>query len=122
MKNDDINNLIQSKVENDIVYRLKKRAEIRRQIPGRRSVQEGKPDRIADILDEAAEEILKLRRERNLRNVAELHSDKGYSVGTLDECEAFAKKRNFEILHGAPEKIYESNRASKSKAEYKKNG
>ena len=30
----------------DIVYRLRKRAEIRRQIPGRKSVEEGKPDRI----------------------------------------------------------------------------
>lgn len=47
--------------ENDIVYRLKKRAEIRRQIPGRKSVEEGKPDRIADILEEAALEIEKLR-------------------------------------------------------------
>ena len=42
---------------NDIVYRLRKRAEIRRQIPGRKSVEEGKPDRIADILEEAADEI-----------------------------------------------------------------
>lgn len=48
--------------EQDIVYRLRKRAEIRRQIPGRKSVQEGRPDRIADILDEAAEEIERLRR------------------------------------------------------------
>jgi hypothetical protein len=47
--------------ENDIVYRLKKRAEIRRQIQDRKSVQEGKPDRIADILDEAANEIVRLR-------------------------------------------------------------
>jgi hypothetical protein len=46
---------------NDIVYRLKKRAEIRRQIPGRKSVEEGKPDRIADILEEAAREIERLR-------------------------------------------------------------
>lgn len=45
----------------DIVYRLRKRAEIRRQIPGRKSVEEGKPDRIADILDEAAAEIERLR-------------------------------------------------------------
>jgi hypothetical protein len=45
----------------DIVYRLRKRAEIRRQIPGRKSVQEGKPDRMADLLDEAADEIEKLR-------------------------------------------------------------
>jgi hypothetical protein len=47
--------------EEDLVYRLRKRAEIRRQIPGRKSVQEGKPDRVADILEEAAIEIEKLR-------------------------------------------------------------
>jgi hypothetical protein len=47
--------------EQDLVYRLRKRAEIRRQIPGRRSVEEGTPDRIADILEEAANEIEKLR-------------------------------------------------------------
>lgn len=43
--------------ENDLVYRLRKRAEIRRQIDTRKSVQEGKPDRIADILEEAADYI-----------------------------------------------------------------
>ena len=47
--------------ETDIVYRLKKRAEIRRQIATRKSVQEGKPDRLADLLDEAAAEIELLR-------------------------------------------------------------
>lgn len=47
--------------ENDLVYRLRKRAEIRRQIPDRKSVQEGKSDRIADILEEAANEIQRLR-------------------------------------------------------------
>jgi hypothetical protein len=47
--------------ENDLVYRLRKRAEIRRQIPSRKSVQEGQPDRIADLLEEAANEIEKLR-------------------------------------------------------------
>ena len=41
----------------DLVYRLRKRSEIRRQIPNRKSVQEGKPDKIADLLDEAANEI-----------------------------------------------------------------
>jgi hypothetical protein len=50
---------------NDIVYRLRKRAEIRRQIKDRKSVQEGKPDRIADILEEAADEIEKLRKDIN---------------------------------------------------------
>ncbi len=48
--------------EQDIVYRLLKRAEIRRQIPSRKSVQEGKPDRIADLLEEAAQEIENLRK------------------------------------------------------------
>jgi hypothetical protein len=46
---------------NDIVYRLRKRAEIRRQIPDRKSVIEGKPDRIADLLEEAANEIERLQ-------------------------------------------------------------
>ena len=47
----------------DLVYRLRKRAEIRRQIPTRKSVQEGKPDRLADLLDEAANEIESLKEE-----------------------------------------------------------
>ena len=47
--------------EQNLIYRLRKRAEIRRQIPGRKSVQEGSPDRIADLLDEASVEIEKLR-------------------------------------------------------------
>ena len=38
----------------EIVTRLRKRAEIRRQIPTRKSVQMGEPDRIADLLEEAA--------------------------------------------------------------------
>ena len=49
----------------DIVYRLQKRAEIRRQITTRKSVQEGKPDRIADLLEEAAKEIEELRNRIN---------------------------------------------------------
>jgi hypothetical protein len=49
--------------EEDLVYRLRKRAEIRRQIPSRKSVQEGAPDRIADLLEEAANELETLRRE-----------------------------------------------------------
>lgn len=43
--------------EKDLVYRLRKRAEIRRQIPTRKSVQEGKEDRLADLLEEAANRI-----------------------------------------------------------------
>lgn len=44
----------------DLVYRLRKRAEIRRQIIDRKSVQEGKPDRLSDLLEEAATKIEKL--------------------------------------------------------------
>ena len=40
--------------EQSLVYRLRERARIRRQIPSRKSVQEGKPDRLADLLEEAA--------------------------------------------------------------------
>ena len=44
----------------DLIFRLRKRSEIRRQISSRKSVQEGKPDRISDLLDEAANEIERL--------------------------------------------------------------
>ena len=44
----------------DLVYRLQTRAQIRRQIPTRKSVQENKPDRIADLLEEAAQRIQQL--------------------------------------------------------------
>lgn len=37
------------------------RASIRRQIVTRKSVQEGKPDRISDLLEEAADTIEKLK-------------------------------------------------------------
>jgi hypothetical protein len=46
--------------EQSLVFRLRKRAEIRRQIPTRKSVEEGKSDRIADLLEEAADEIERL--------------------------------------------------------------
>ena len=44
----------------DLVYRLQTRAQIRRQISTRKSVQENKPDRIADLLEEAALRIQQL--------------------------------------------------------------
>lgn len=47
--------------EESLVYRLRKRSEIRRNIQSRKSVQEGKPDRIADLLEEAADEIYRLQ-------------------------------------------------------------
>ncbi len=45
----------------NLTERLRKRAEIRRQISTRKSVQEGAPDRISDLLEEAANEIESLR-------------------------------------------------------------
>lgn len=48
----------------DLVYRLRKRAEIREQISTRKSVQEGKPDRLALLLREAADRIEVLEREK----------------------------------------------------------
>ena len=51
--------------EQSLVFRLRKRAEIRRQIPSRLSVQEGKSDRIADLLEEAANEIERLSSSKN---------------------------------------------------------
>lgn len=47
--------------EETLVYRLRKRADIRRQISTRKSVQEGAPDRIADLLEEAAAFITTVR-------------------------------------------------------------
>lgn len=51
--------------QQSLVFRLLKRAEIRRQISSRKSVQEGKPDRLADLLEEAATELLRRKDEFN---------------------------------------------------------
>jgi hypothetical protein len=50
---------MEKNIESDLslVQRLRKRAEIRRQIPNRKSVENNEPDRIADLLEEAATEI-----------------------------------------------------------------
>ena len=55
--------------EDDLVYRLRKRADIRRSIITRKSVQNNEPDRIADLLDEAADHI------EHLEKVKDLHRD-----------------------------------------------
>jgi hypothetical protein len=51
--------------EQSLVFRLRKRAEIRRQIPGRKSVEEGARDRIADLLEEAADKIEQLEQKNS---------------------------------------------------------
>jgi hypothetical protein len=60
--------------EQSLVFRLRKRAEIRRQIPGRKSVEEGARDRIADLLEEAAQKIDDL--EREIQNLNDLLKSK----------------------------------------------
>ena len=50
----------------DLIERLRKRAEIRRQIPSRKSVQAGEPDRISDLLEEAADRLESLELEINI--------------------------------------------------------
>ena len=42
---------------------LRTRAQIRRQIDTRKSVQEGKPDRIADLLESAADMLMRADRQ-----------------------------------------------------------
>ena len=49
--------------EQSLIFRLRKRAEIRRSIQHRKSVQENQPDRIADLLEEAANELERLKNE-----------------------------------------------------------
>ena len=58
----------QRKQINDLVDRLRKRAEIRRNIPHRKSVQNNEPDRISDILEEAADMIEFLASDRYMVN------------------------------------------------------
>ena len=81
-----------SYMEEDLVYRLRKRAEIRRQIADRKSVQEGKPDRLSDLLEEAANEIERLY---NIDAGIDRNTDnKEYSIGTEEGYNDFIKYRN----------------------------
>ena len=79
----------------DIIYRLRKRAEIRRQIPTRKSVQENQPDRLSDLLEEAANEIERLKGnnieagiDRNTIIISE------YDIGTEEGYNKFIQSRN----------------------------
>lgn len=67
----------------DLVDRLLTRARIRRQIATRKSVQEGKPDRIADLLEEAAGRIVAL--EQGSGSVLKTISDNLYAQEYLDD-------------------------------------
>lgn len=66
--------------EQSLVDRLRIRASIRRGITTRKSVQNGEPDRIADLLEEAANEIADLQEQ-----VATLTCDVDYLKGELQD-------------------------------------
>lgn len=52
----------------NLITRLRTRASLRRIISTRKSVQNGEPDRIADLLEEAADYIELLKEEVNVLN------------------------------------------------------
>ena len=58
----------------DLIIRLRVRASIRRNIQSRRSVQEGKPDRLSDLLEEAADSLSRLQREVNMTQTEKIFS------------------------------------------------
>jgi hypothetical protein len=83
-----------NKMEESLVYRLRKRAEIRRQIKTRKSVQEGQPDRIADLLEEAANKIEELEgkksinnSEKELLNLINIKCSRGCMCGHFESCD-----------------------------------
>lgn len=60
----DLNALdIEQEIEaSDMISKLRTRAQIRRQASDRKSVQEGRPDRLADQLEHAADLIERLKK------------------------------------------------------------
>jgi hypothetical protein len=52
----------------DLIFRLRERARIRRQIQTRKSVQENKPDRISALLEEAATAIEQFNKMKTFRH------------------------------------------------------
>jgi hypothetical protein len=75
--------------QQSLVFRLRRRAEIRRQIKDRKSVQEGTADRIADLLEEAANELTELRKLRyELEGVVIDCAESGYD----SVCESTLKR------------------------------
>ena len=53
--------------EQSLIFRLRKRAEIRRNNQDRKSVQEDRPDRISDLLEEAANELERYQNEQSIK-------------------------------------------------------
>ena len=81
----------------ELVYRLRKRAEIRRQIDTRKSVQNNEPDRIADLLDESADVI-----EKYIKVLVEIAND--YPELSYDK----ARMQNLDHIKWAKEVLNET--------------
>ena len=79
----------------DLIERLEKRAEIRRQISTRKSVQEGQPDRIADLLEEAASALKELKEYLDSSFYLHQYYEK---IGTPTQSRRWAKEYNEEML------------------------
>jgi uncharacterized protein YlxW (UPF0749 family) len=93
---------------NDLVFRLRKRAEIRRQITTRKSVQNNEPDRIADLLEEAANEIEALQEEvkKYEKHIAVQHLEEEQSKkeAALQRLSDFTQEFSDAVLRKAQEK------------------
>jgi len=66
-----------------LVYRLRKRSEIRLSIQSRKSIQQGEPDRISELLLEAADELENQQKviEKNNLEIYELNK----VIGEMDD-------------------------------------
>lgn len=96
---------------NDIAASLRQRAAIRRQIETRKSVQEGRADKIADLCDAAAAEIERLREaeERSSANrEAALRWKNDLIAATRDRDEWRARAERAEARFKAMEQQYEN--------------
>lgn len=73
----------------DLVYRLRKRAEINRQLSKQRSAHDSDPTRVADLLEEAALEISSLRALVHLDQTGDILSSVEYIPDHKEEALAF---------------------------------
>jgi hypothetical protein len=90
--------------QQSLVFRLRKRAEIRRANAERKSVREGRPDRVADLLEEAADRIDELENAsadaaKGREMAGALHAGADYLDGQLfrdsaERCRAGAAEIN----------------------------
>lgn len=86
-ENNEVVNANKPIEEQTLVERLRIRANIRRNIKDRKSVQEGKPDRIANLLDEAANRL-----EAYEDHIALCESHIDYQNNTIDRLVEYNKE------------------------------